>query len=213
MVIVSELHCPVSLHLPSNNILPAGSEGARRGLRELMTMRQTDAQRRQIYLNLTQPILQTALDSIRSYFQQLYRLAPRQPGQEQVQMSCWKVDSVLGCFGMCMLCLIDGPTSMNFFEHRVPSSWTCRDMVNLTLLLLAVGHPADTQGSQQACAIVDAPVCQCAKPCARCPEDVHGGERCPSMEALQAPRLAWHLAFLAARCIWRCRWKVPSTSR
>ena len=51
-------------------------------------MRQTDAQRRQIYLNLTQPILQTALDSIRSYFQQLYRLAPRQPGQEQVEMSC-----------------------------------------------------------------------------------------------------------------------------
>jgi len=61
-----------------------------RSLRELMTSSQTDEQRRQIYLTLTQPILAAVTDHLQAYFQHLYRVtAPRQPGEEQV------------CFDLC----------------------------------------------------------------------------------------------------------------
>ena len=59
-----------------------------RSLRELMTSSQTDEQRRQIYLTLTQPILAAVTDHLQAYFQHLYRVAPpRQPGEEQVPES------------------------------------------------------------------------------------------------------------------------------
>jgi hypothetical protein len=49
-----------------------------------MTGSQTDEQRRHIYLGLTQPILGAVMDHLQTYFQQLYRVTARQPGEEQV---------------------------------------------------------------------------------------------------------------------------------
>lgn len=53
-------------------------------LRELITNAQTDEQRRQIYLSLTQPILQAVSQHLHSYFEQLYRMVPMQQDEEQV---------------------------------------------------------------------------------------------------------------------------------
>lgn len=45
-------------------------------LRDLMSSSQTEEQRRFVYLNLVQPILQTAFTSLDTYFQQIYRILP-----------------------------------------------------------------------------------------------------------------------------------------
>ena len=45
-------------------------------LSELMSAPQTEEQRRFIYLNLVQPMLQSAFTSLDAYFQQIYRISP-----------------------------------------------------------------------------------------------------------------------------------------
>ena len=59
-------------------------------MRELMTMHQTEEQRREIYLALTQPILQAMEHNLQSYFQQMYGIIPLQRGEDQVSCSVIK---------------------------------------------------------------------------------------------------------------------------
>lgn len=66
----------------------AGQEGGEQqpGLRQLMTSPQTDQQRRQIYFALAHPILQSIFDSLRTYFQSIYRVSAPQPQEEQARI-------------------------------------------------------------------------------------------------------------------------------